>query len=180
MTLPADVPMRTLQAPGLTLEPQVAAHATELYAVLCDPAIYTYEDKPPASVDALRERLTRLETRRSGDGSELWLNWVLRLPEGAVVGFVQASVRERGHAAIAYVLGSAWWGRGLARRAVDAMVAELQAHHGVTRLAAVALRRNERSTRLLERLGFSLASPELHQRLDIPPEEVLMCRDLQP
>lgn len=66
--------MRTLQTARLTLEPQCAAHAAAMFAVLSDPAIYEYENAPPASVDALRARYAFLEGRRSPDGSQQWLN----------------------------------------------------------------------------------------------------------
>lgn len=41
--------MRTVTTPRYVLEPQVAAHAHELFAVLADPAIYEFENAPPAS-----------------------------------------------------------------------------------------------------------------------------------
>src|SRR5512135_3215864 len=114
--------MRAIVGDGLTLEPQTAAHAEQMFVVLSDPAIYEYENEAPPSLDWLRERFARLETRRSADGSEQWLNWVIRLPTSELAGYVQATVRANGRAAIAYELSSAFWGRGLARRAVQAML----------------------------------------------------------
>jgi len=43
--------MRTIDASSLTLEPQTAAHAEQMFVVLSDPAIYEYENKPPASLE---------------------------------------------------------------------------------------------------------------------------------
>lgn len=117
--------MRAIVTSGVTLELQTAAHAEEMFAVLSDPAIYEYENRPPPSLEWLRERFARLESRSSGDGSEQWLNWVIRLPTSELVGYVQATVKANGQAAIAYELSSAYWGRGLARRAVQAMMTEL-------------------------------------------------------
>ena len=71
--------MRLIKTSNLTLEPQIAAHAEEMFAVLGDPAIYLYENEPPPSLEWLRDRFTRLETRRSPDGNEQWLNWVIHL-----------------------------------------------------------------------------------------------------
>jgi len=119
--------MRTVGTAALTLEPQAQQHAAEMFVVLSDPAIYEYENEPPASLEALRRRYAALEARRSPDGREQWLNWVIRLPTGEPIGYVQATVYPDRRAAIAYELGSAWWGRGLARQAVEAMVAELVA-----------------------------------------------------
>ena len=169
--------MRTIKTESLTLEPQTAAHATEMFAVLSDPAIYAYENEPPPSIAWLRARFERLETRRSGDGREQWLNWVIRLPSSELIGYVQATVRPNGNAAIAYVLSSSHWGRGLARCAAEAMIRELIDHYKVIALTAVAKRENLRSVRLLERLGFSLAEAELHGQHRLEPDEVLMRRN---
>ena len=100
--------MRVLNAGGLTLEPQIASHAAELYTVLSEPALYRYIDrKAPASEAALAERLARLESRISPKGSAHWLNWVARDP-GGVVGYVQATVADH-NAEIAYVFVHHVW-----------------------------------------------------------------------
>lgn len=166
--------MRVIEAATLTLEPQTAAHAEEMFVVLSDPAIYEYENEPPPSLEWLRARFTKLESRQSSDGQDQWLNWVIRLPTAELVGYVQATVRPNGRAAIAYELSSAHWGRGLARQAVQAMVSELVEHYQVRSLFAVLKRDNLRSLRLLERLGFSLASLEQHVEHQVAPGELLM------
>lgn len=172
--------MRTIDTGSLTLEPQVAAHADEMFVVLSDPAIYEYENEPPWSAQGLRERFAELESRRSPDGREQWLNWVVRLPTGALIGFVQATVYPDGRAAIAYETSSAYWGRGLARQAVQTMIAELVEQYGVRRLSAVLKRENLRSLRLLQRLGFLLASPAEHVEREVERDEFLMLREIAP
>jgi ribosomal-protein-alanine N-acetyltransferase len=166
--------MRMIQTVLLTLEPQVAAHAEEMFQVLSDPAIYEYENQPPPSVEWLRERYTRLESRLSTDGTEQWLNWVIRIPSSELIGYVQATVNPSGRASIAYELSSAFWGRGLARDAVSAMIGELVEHYHVQTVSAVLKKENGRSLRLLERLGFSRASKELHARSEVEADEWLM------
>lgn len=171
--------MRTIRSSSVTLEPQVAAHADEMFVVLSDPAIYEHENKPPRSVEWLRERFTKLESRRSPNRREQWLNWVIRLPTSELAGYVQATVHENGRAAIAYELSSVYWGRGLARQAVQAMLIELVQHYHVRSVTAVLKRENRRSLRLLERLGFSLASGELHSECKLEPDEILMWQAVQ-
>ncbi|HJV60364.1 MAG TPA: GNAT family N-acetyltransferase [Albitalea sp.] len=173
-------PMRVIRCDGLVLEPQTAAHAHDMFAVLSDPAIYQYENQPPPSPEWLLARFKRLESRRSSDGRDEWLNWVLRLPSSQLIGYVQATVHPDGRAAIAYALASAHWGRGLARRAVEAMITELAAHHGVRTLYAVLRRENQRSLGLLQRLGFESATPEALGRHPVAPDELLMERVLKP
>ena len=170
--------MRALRTARLRLEPQRAAHADEMFQVLSDPAIYTYENAPPTSLQALRERYGRLESRRSGDGSQLWLNWVLRVPAHGLIGYVQASVLPGGRASIGYELASAHWGRGYAQEAVGAMLDELARRYGVRGVSAVLKRPNERSRRLLERLGFMMAPSEAHGPAGAEPDELLMHRSL--
>lgn len=166
--------MQVIAGTGLTLEPQTVAHAEEMFLVLSDPAIYEYENDPPPSVEWLRARFARLESRRSSDDREQWLNWVIRLPSSGLVGYVQATVRPGGRAAIAYVLSSAYWGRGLASEAVRAMIAELVKSYEVHTLAAVFKQENHRSMRLLERLGFKPASPAEHVKRQVETGERLM------
>src|SRR5213593_1499119 len=150
--------MRAISTGRLTLEPQIASHADQMFDVLSDPAIYEYENKPPESLEWLRERFGKLESRRSSDGKEQWLNWVIRLPTSELAGYVQAAVHADRRAAIGYELSSAHWGRGVARQAVQAVMSELAEHYHVNRVTAVLKRENQRSLRLLERLGFALAS----------------------
>ena len=166
--------MRTIHTELLTLEPQVAAHAEEMFAVLSDPAIYIYENAPPASVAWLRTRFEKLESRRSGDGSEQWLNWVIRIPGSGLIGYVQATVHADRSAGIAYELSSAHWGCGLGAHAARTMIGELCATYGVEQLFAVAKAANFRSIRMLKRLGFEPAGAEHLAAHDVEPDEVLM------
>ncbi|HZY69161.1 MAG TPA: GNAT family N-acetyltransferase [Devosia sp.] len=147
--------MRSLLGNGVTLEPQEASHAAELYFVISDPELYRFTDnKEPASVAALRERLQRLESRRSPDGRERWLNWVVRNSESQLVGYVQATVAAGGSAEIAYVFGRAHWRRGYAYAACVAMVNELRVHYGVSRITATLDPANTASVALLGKLGL--------------------------
>jgi RimJ/RimL family protein N-acetyltransferase len=170
--------VRLIQTGSLTLEPQTAAHAEEMFAVLSDPSIYDYENEPPPSLGWLRARFTKLESRLSQNGEDQWLNWVIRLPTSELIGYVQATVHPDGRAAIAYELSSPYWGRGLARQAVRAMISELAGHYRVRSLSSVLKRENLRSMRLLERLGFSPASPEQHLKHGVDPGELLMLREI--
>lgn len=150
--------MRLVAGEGVTLEPQLASHAPELYPVISDPALYEFIDnKPPTTEGALRERLRRLESRRSPDGTEHWLNWVVRNAAGKLVGYVQATVTPDRSAEIAYVFGRAHWRKGYATAACAAMIGELRSSYGVTRVTATLDPANEASLALLRKLGLGLA-----------------------
>src|SRR4051812_22624679 len=137
--------MRALAAGHLLLEPQSATHAAAMFDVLSDPALYEWEGEPPPSLEWLRQRFEQLESRRSGDGRQQWLNWVVRDPQAGLVGYVQATIPAAGRASIAYVFHSRHWGRGFAFLAVEAMLGELAQSYGVRRAIAVLKRRNVRS-----------------------------------
>jgi len=128
--------MQVIGTGSLTLEPQTAAHAEEMFAVLSDPAIYAHENEPPPSLEWLRARFAKLESRRSADGQQQWLNWGIRLPSS-----------------------------------------ELVQRYQLRQLTAVFKRKNLRSMRLLERLGFSPASLEQHMKHQVEPGERLMQRE---
>ncbi len=155
----ARQPLAVLETDRLVLEPQVVAHADEMFRVLSDPAIYEFENAPPASLEALRERFRTLESRRSPNGRQHWLNWVVRRRDGgAAIGYVQATVLEDGDALIAYEFGSAWWGHGFATEALATAMDHLQRVYAARRIGAVFKRANGRSRRLLERVGLRAAA----------------------
>ena len=168
--------MRVLRATRCTLEPLLEAHAAEMFEVLSDPAIYEFENAPPPSAKGLAERYRRLEARGPEDGSEQWLNWVVRLPGGALAGYVQASVLPSCMAYVAYELGSAHWRQGIGSSAVRAMLEELRAQHGVHSFVAVLKAANFRSEALLRSLGFEIGSAAQQTQHRDEPDELVMVR----
>ncbi|MGZ8993325.1 MAG: GNAT family N-acetyltransferase, partial [Burkholderiaceae bacterium] len=138
--------MQTIVTPELTLEPLHTSHAEAMFELLRDPAIYQYLDySPPASVEYLRGVYARLEARKSPDGSESWLNWVIHPRDLAPVGYVQATVASNRTAHVAYVLASRYWGHGHAQRAMQAMLDHLAAAYDVDRCLATVEVENQRS-----------------------------------
>ncbi len=174
--------MRTLRTGDLMLEPQVAAHAAELYPLLVDPEMSRYLDtEPPSDPAWLAERFAKLETRLSADGTQHWLNWVIRAPGHGLVGFVQATVyadtRADRCADIAYELGRPFWGRGWAARATTAMLHELADSYAVQRAFATVDHRNLRSIKLLTRLAFTPDEPPHHPQYTVAEGDRLFARN---
>jgi ribosomal-protein-alanine N-acetyltransferase len=167
--------MRTLSVSLCTLEPQVAAHAQEMFGVLSDTAIYEFENTPPPSALWLAARYARLERRASEDGSEAWLNWVLRLPSGELAGYVQATLQSD-HALVAYELASVFWRRGIGKCAVAAVLVELALNYEIRLFVAVLKHANYRSLALLKSLGFQLADPQQAIEFEAELDEVVMVR----
>lgn len=171
--------MHPITATHCVLEPLVAEHASQMFAVLSDPAIYEFENEPPPSEEWLRNRYRRLESRRSSDGKELWLNWALRLPNDELAGDVQATVLPDGSSFIAYELHSRHWRQGIARSAVEAMLQELAVRYGVNLAVAVLKARNFRSEGLLLKLGFQRATPPQESRYRDDDDEIVFIHALK-
>jgi RimJ/RimL family protein N-acetyltransferase len=168
--------MRALSAPQLLLEPLEVRHAREMFTVLGDPAIYEFENEPPASEEALSRRYAILEGRRSQDGTQIWLNWVIRLPSGELAGYVQATVLRSGAALVAYELASRHWRQGIGSAAVAAMLVELRANYAVSLYVAVFKAPNYRSAALLRKLGFAPASAEQAAAFGAERDELVMVK----
>lgn len=168
--------MRTIHTPRCTLEPQVEAHAAAMFDVLSDPAIYEFEGVPPPSVEALAAGFRRKETRRSPDGSEQWLNWVVRLPGGELAGYVQATVLASGASLVGYEFASLHWRKGIGRAAVGAVLDELATSYRVHTLVAVLKRANFRSMGLLRHLGFGPGTDDDARRYEAEHDETVLLR----
>jgi len=151
--------METLRAGPLLLEPLVVAHAGAMFAVLRDPELYRHLDyPPPPSIEHLQSVYAKLEARQSPDGSQRWLNWVVRPAGQQPVGYVQATVTLNRSAWVAYVLAKQNWGAGYATLATQSVMDHLQHSYAVEHFLATVEVENQRSIGVLQRLGFAPAS----------------------
>lgn len=143
---------QTISTERLELLPLRVDHAEEMAVVLSDPALYTFIGGAPDTEQALRARYERM-TAGSPDPAVAWLNWVIRLREAdCLTGTVQATVSTSGvqpSAEIAWVVGTAWRGRGIATEAVRglvgwldeqsmAIIAHIHPDHGASAAVATA------------------------------------------
>jgi RimJ/RimL family protein N-acetyltransferase len=119
-----------LEGRRVRLESLRVEHAEELASLLNDPKLHSFIGGRPANLPELRERYRRQVAGRSPDGAQRWFNWVVRrCCDGQAVGTVQATVAETGDglsAEVAWVVATAYQGRGYAREAAEAMVAWLR------------------------------------------------------
>lgn len=115
----------------LAVEPLNRGHAAELFPVLDDPRLHEFTGGSPLPLPELTERFTRLESRCSGDGSEIWCNWVLRERRtGVAVGTIQATLPAggpgSGPAQVAWTVATNVQGRGYATEAARSLVDRLR------------------------------------------------------
>jgi RimJ/RimL family protein N-acetyltransferase len=135
MTEAAPEPIGTNRLRLVPIEP---GHAGEMARVLADPALYAFTGGSPLSAGALRERYQRLAAGAPEPGVT-WANWVIQdRGSGRLAGYVQATITAGEHgpeAEVAWVVGSAWHGRGLATEAARGLAGWL-AGHGVATIVA--------------------------------------------
>lgn len=140
----------------LRLEPIEEWHANVLFDGLQDEGLYEFiDDKPPVTLEALRERYQVLARRHSPDGSDCWLNWAVFVEsEQRYIGYVQATLAQNRSALIGYLFFRSAWGKGYATEAVNRMLFDLRETWQCLAVRAVVDVRNSRSISLLQGLGF--------------------------
>lgn len=140
----------------LAYEPLRADHAAALFGPLSDARAWHHIGPPDStSVEQLAAEFARRAAGPSSEtGAERWVNYAVRVIDGSVYcGRLEATVHGT-WAEIAYLFGPAFWGHGLASEAVGWLRDQLRQRFGVTELWAAVRPDNERSLRLLRRMGF--------------------------
>jgi len=173
-----------LTSERLTLEPLQVEHATEMAALLNDVALHEFIGGEPATLDVLGQRYERQVVGHSPDGSEVWLNWVLRRRDtGEAVGTAQATItgygdddsgdddsgdddaggaddtgaRDVGHgtvADVAWVIAVPAQRQGYAREAAQAVVTWL-GQQGIEVIAAFVHPEHEASMSVARAIGLT-------------------------
>jgi RimJ/RimL family protein N-acetyltransferase len=122
-------PVETIGSGRLLLTPLRPEDAGELVGVLADPALHRFTGGRPGSLEELRARYVAMAAG-PGRADEVWRNWVVRRREdGQAVGTVQATLTRDGGrwtAAVAWVIGVPFQGRGYAGEAARALVGWLR------------------------------------------------------
>jgi len=136
----------------VALAPLRGRHAGELVGLLDDE--FVRDALGVGDVEGLRRRFAAWESRRSPDGGEAWLNWVVRgRDDGRALGWVQATVRGT-TASVAYALLAEERGQGAASDAVRAMTAWLYTELGVAEVTASIAPDNAASACVAGAAGF--------------------------
>jgi len=132
-------PAAPLHTARLDLEPLRVDHAGEAAVAFDDVSLHTFTGGQPATAEELRRRYARQVVGHSPDGTEDWLNWMLRVrTSGRLAGTVQATVHRDDAglvAEVAWVVVTTHQGQGLAGEAARAMAGWLR-EQGVDRLVA--------------------------------------------
>jgi ribosomal-protein-alanine N-acetyltransferase len=148
---------KVIKTGQLILYPLKAEHAERMFAGLSDLRSYDFTpDVPYNDVAALTERYRRLEHRRSPDGREVWLNWVIgSVAVQELLGYVQFTVNlGEQRALVAYFVFPAHRKMGVATEAIRASLSEVVTSFRLARVDAEIDTRNAASIAVVERLAF--------------------------
>ena len=170
-------PTPSLRDDRLVLEPLRVEHAAEMAdgALRRAPCSPSPAGRRPSRV-VLEQRYAR-QVAGSGDPAEEWHNWVVRLGDaGPAVGYVQATVAPGDHTAeLAWVVGTPWQGRGIAREAAALVLEHLLARDEVTRVVAHVHPDHAASQRVAGALGLTpterLVDGEVEWLLERPSDD---------
>lgn len=150
-----DIGVPVLETPRLRLRPYRADDVQAMFALYSDPAVMRYWSFPPWV--ELAQARTYLERALAGMDSGEIFPWAIADRDsdrliGALTFFSLHAEQLR--AEIGYSLSPAFQGRGLAAEALRCGLAHAFDDLGLVRVEADIDPRNERSWRLLERIGF--------------------------
>jgi RimJ/RimL family protein N-acetyltransferase len=159
-----------MQSKNLHFEPLTAAHADDLFPVLTMPSVLAFID-PTGEPPTLEELRTEYATRARGPvklttPAEAWFNMTIYLKADSprAIGRLEAT-RYGEWGEIAYLLGEAWWGKGLAFEAMSWWHDHLEAIVPSTQWWATVHPANQRSIRLLNRLKYEEVEPSRRPKL---------------
>lgn len=140
-------------------------HASEMFTGLSAPEAYELlPDDPPKCEGTLRKKYEHQARGKSPDGTEIWLNWIIRdQNSGEVMGYTQATVTTR-PALLGYHIFPCFWRSGVGSRALSATLDLIFGEAGIDRAYALVDTRNAGSIALLRKLGFALVRQ--HQDAD--------------
>lgn len=145
--------MTSLRTPRLRLSPLQRIDAAELFILRSDPQVMEHWDgAPDCDIEETTTIVDRL-LRDMADGTALY--WAVRLlDDGRFVGLCDLSELGPHSADLGFMIARPFWGQGLAYEACVAVLAEAR-RRALESVSARIHSQNERSARLLRRLGFS-------------------------
>jgi ribosomal-protein-alanine N-acetyltransferase len=144
----------TLTTERLILREVVAEDAEDLLVFRGDPEVQRYNLVPMRNV---QEALSLVRTMQAWYDSRYAVQWGITLrDEKRVLGLCGLHDWNRRHrrASLGYDLARSHWGQGIATEAVRAVLRFGFEQWNLNRIEAITVVDNDRSIRLLERLGF--------------------------
>jgi [ribosomal protein S5]-alanine N-acetyltransferase len=148
------MPVPELTTDRLILREMLPSDAADVLTFRGDPIVQKYDDPP---IHTVQEALDFIEEIRQKSVAQKSQAWGVALKESnRIIGLVGLWYWNHYHrrAEVGYGIAAAYWGQGIAQEAVKAVVRYGFEGMGLNRIYARTLVVNERSVRMLERLGF--------------------------
>jgi len=139
----------------IKLEPLRPEDAQDMFSGLSDNRAYQFiPDEPPISLEALRDRYVVLSSGGNSNGTEIWLNWIIRQGvDQKAVGYTQATLTAE-EAVVAYHVFPLYWRQGIAAEAMKITLTTIFHNPDIKIARAFVDTRNHASIALLHKLGF--------------------------
>lgn len=146
----------SLETMRLILEPITEIHSQALWELYGDPKLHDFVPYQPIPIEKQQERCARWATRRSSDGSELWLNWAgMDRTSKKIVAHFQVGVKSDGVASLGYLVSREFQGKGIATEGLESVFSYLQNNLDVREIKAWTDTRNIASHQLARKLGMT-------------------------
>lgn len=145
----------TLQTPRLRLRPLAESDVADVFAVFSDPVVMRYWDGQ--LMGTLQDAMRYIDHIHHGFRRRDFFQWgIADAATDAIIGTCTLTHLSTTHqrAEIGFALRQAQWGNGFGTETVKAIIEFAFATLELHRIEADVDPRNERSLRLLERLGF--------------------------
>ena len=145
----------TLKTPRLTLRSLSEPDVADVFAVFSDPVVMRYWDSAPMTT--LQDAMRYIDHIHRGFRRRDLFQWgIADAATDAVIGTCTLTHYSPTHqrSELGFALRHVRWGQGLGSEAVTAVIAFAFDSLNLNRIEADVDPRNERSLRLLERLGF--------------------------
>ncbi|MBE9009644.1 GNAT family N-acetyltransferase [Pseudanabaenaceae cyanobacterium LEGE 13415] len=159
-----------MQSKNLYFEPLTAVHADALFPILTTPSVLAFID-PTGETPSLEELRAEYTARARGPVNlttpdEKWFNVAIYLKADSPIAIGRLEATSYGEwGEIAYLLGEAWWGKGLAFEAMTWWHDYLETLVPETQWWATVHPANQRSIQLLMRLKYEEIDPSRRPNL---------------
>ena len=157
--------MTVLETPRLLLRRLVPEDLDDLAALYADPEVMHFWPRP-YSRDETRQELERMTAYYEEHGFGLWA--ALDKPDGLFIGrcgLLRKTVDGVPELEVAYMISSAYWGRGLATEAARGIAGYAFRELGPPRLVSFILPENRASRRVAERNAMRPVGETMHAGL---------------
>ena len=147
----AYTPAMILRTDRLVLRPMIAADAPALFAILGNPEVMAFWDRPALP------RLATVEAQMADELAAMsrggFLYWTV-LKHGDAIGAIDLNHIDGTDAWTGFAFRRDVWGKGFAREALATVIQNAFGPLGLIRLMARIQTGNDRARRLLESVGF--------------------------